>query len=61
MLSHVGGSFIKYLLLLRIEGENPLATVFLDLYKDNLLLKLNCSILFEIKLHAVLERETWEF
>ena len=61
VLCHVCCSLIEGLLLVGIEGEYPLATMFFDFHKDYLFLKLNCAVLLEMELQAVLERETWEF
>ena len=61
MLGEVCGPFVEGLWFFRVEGENPLATVFFYFHKYYLLLELHGAILFKVELHTVLKRETWKF
>ena len=61
MLGKVCSPFVKGLWFFRVEGENPLATMFFYLNKYYLLLELHGAILFEVEIHTVLKRETRKF
>ena len=56
----VSGAFVELSRVVSIVGEDPLATVLLDLDEDDLPRELDRAILFEVELHTILKGETWK-